>query len=236
MVSSKKFTIAGLCAVLLISQLPGCSSDKELLEANRKLNEANERIAVLEARLAQPHDAAAVSKPSEVEPAKSEAGPLPVVSIAEPAPTGQQWSYRADEDAMTSGIRKTASVDSSNTVNFGFPYAGSQHGRLTLRTDPRHGKDAIFKIEQGQILCPSYEGCSVQVRFDDAKPVRFSASGAADHSTEVIFLDDYNGFLNKMKKAKRIRIAVQIYQNGSPVFEFDVSGFDLASYQGKTKG
>lgn len=236
MFSSKKFTIAGLFIVLLISQLLGCSSDKELLEANRKLNEANERIAMLEARLAQRQDAATISKPSEVEPAKSDAAAVPVVSTAEPAPTGQQWSYSADEDAMTSGIRKTASVDSSNTVNFGFPYAGSQHGRLTLRTDPRHGKDAIFRIEQGQILCPSYEGCSVQVRFDNAKPVRFSASGAADHSTEVIFLDDYNGFLSKMKKAKRIRIAVQIYQNGSPMFEFDVSGFDSASYQGKTKG
>lgn len=205
-----------------------------MVEANRKLREANERIAVLEAQLAQPPVATA-SKQSTTTPALSASESAPVVPAVEPAPTGLQWSYNANEDAMTSGIRRTASVDSSNTVNFGFPYAGSQQGHLTLRTDPRHGKDVIFRIEQGQILCPSYEGCSVQVRFDDAKPVRFSASGAADHSTEVIFLNDYNGFLNKMKKAKRVRIAVQIYQNGSPVFEFDVSGFSVASYQGKPK-
>jgi hypothetical protein len=234
MSSVRRIAITAFGAVALVSQFAGCSSDKDLVEANRKLREANERIAVLEAQLAQPPVATA-SKQSTTTPALSASESAPVVPAVEPAPTGLQWSYNANEDAMTSGIRRTASVDSSNTVNFGFPYAGSQQGHLTLRTDPRHGKDVIFRIEQGQILCPSYEGCSVQVRFDDAKPVRFSASGAADHSTEVIFLNDYNGFLNKMKKAKRVRIAVQIYQNGSPVFEFDVSGFSVASYQGKPK-
>lgn len=236
MFSAQKIAITGVSAAVLVLQLAGCSPDKDLIEANQKLKEANERIATLEARLAQPHNVAAVSKPSANAQAVSETRPAAVVPTAESAPTGQQWHYRADEDAMTSGIRKTASVESTNTVNFGFPYAGPQHGRLTLRTDPRHGKDVIFRIEQGQILCPSFEGCSVQVRFDDAKPVRFSASGAADHSTEVIFLDDYNGFLSRMKKSKRIRIAVQIYQNGSPVFEFDVSAFNAGSYHGNGKG
>jgi hypothetical protein len=29
-----------------------------------------------------------------------------------------------------------------------------------------------------------------------------------------------------MQKAKRVRIAARIFQQGAPMFEFDVSGFD----------
>jgi hypothetical protein len=33
-----------------------------------------------------------------------------------------------------------------------------------------------------------------------------------------------------MKKAKRVRIAAEIYHEGSPSWEFNVSGFNAASY------
>jgi len=131
---------------------------------------------------------------------------------------------------MSGGNRYTATVRSSNTVSFGFPYAGDQHGTLTLRTVQGKGKSVMFYIEKGQILCRSYDGCSAQVRFDDEKPVRFAANGPADHSSEIIFLEDYPRFLAKLKKAKRVRIAVDIYKNGAPAFEFDVSGFDAKRY------
>lgn len=147
---------------------------------------------------------------------------------------GRQWQYDANEDAMTGKTQYTAIVESSNTVNFGFPYNGDQHGRLTMRIHPQHGKDVIFRIQKGQLLCPSYEGCNVQVRFDEGKPVRFAASGAADHSTEVVFINDYTGFISRLKKSKRVRVAVDIYQNGRPVFDFDVSGFDPKKYQPKS--
>jgi hypothetical protein len=135
---------------------------------------------------------------------------------------------------MTSGKRKSATVESMNTVSFAFPYNGAQNGRLTLRTDPRNGKDVIFRIEKGQILCTSYDGCTVQVRFDDDQPTSFSASTAADHSSDIVFLNDYSRFVAKMRKAKPVRLSLDIYQNGRPVFDFDVSGFDFDKYQAKS--
>jgi hypothetical protein len=36
--------------------------------------------------------------------------------------------------------------------------------------------------------------------------------------------------VGKMLKAKTVRISPAIYQEGSPVFEFDVSGFDKEQY------
>jgi hypothetical protein len=144
---------------------------------------------------------------------------------------GSQWDYHQDEDSMGKGTAYFASVLSTNTVNFGFPYSGAQHGTLTLRTHPRYGKDVILSIERGQFLCPSYDGCTVLVRFGDSNAVRYSASSAADNSTETIFIRDYPSFVSHLARLTRVRISANVYQEGAPVFEFDVSGFDVSKYK-----
>jgi zinc ribbon protein len=152
----------------------------------------------------------------------------------EPAAPTSRWSYVQNEDAMAKGTVSEASVKSSNTVNFSFPYAGDQHGTLTLRTHPRYGKDVIFSLEKGQIPCPSYSGgCKVLVRFDDAAAIQYTGVAPADNSTETVFIRDYSGFVARMSKAKTVRISANIYQEGAPVFEFDVRGFDQARYKPK---
>jgi hypothetical protein len=222
-----------LFALGLVAQIAGCSSDADRAEANKKLEQANQRIAALEAQLTRAQAVVPVASAAAQSPvAPAAAAPT---SVEQPvAATGQQWSYNVSEEKMTGGKRRIASVESKNTVDFDFPYNGSQNGHLTLRTDPRYGKDVLFRIEKGQILCTSYDGCMVQVRFDDEKPSNFAASGAADQSSNVVFLGDYNRFLSKLRKAKRVRFAVNIYQQGTPVFEFDVSGFDFDKYQAKS--
>jgi len=174
---------------------------------------------------------------SSVQSAASYA-PAALVTTAQPSasPTsvpqpGSQWVYRQDEDPMGKGTAHFASVLSHNTVSFGFPYSGAQHGTLTLRTHPRYGKDVILGIERGQFLCPSYDGCTVLVRFDDSKAIRYSAAGAADNSTETVFIRGYSSFVAHLEKSKRVRISANVYQEGAPVFEFDVSGFDPSKYQ-----
>lgn len=141
------------------------------------------------------------------------------------------WSYSHRDDPMSKGITHTALLRSTNTVNFDFPYNGAQHGTLMLRTDPKYGKDVIFSIEKGQILCPSYDSCTVRVRFDEEDSTSYTAVGAADNSTETIFIRNYSRFVGKMMKAKRVRISMNIYQEGAPVFDFDVSGFNVNKYK-----
>jgi len=227
-----------LAVIVLASQVAGCSSNADDDAIRAKLVQAEAKILVLESELEslkkQPTPPVAVAMTSVAATSETSAGSAPAAAAPAPdAPAGQQWTYSLNEEQMTGGMRKTASVTSSNSVEFGFPYGGAQNGRLTLRTDPRYGKDVIFRIERGQILCISYEGCTVQVRFDDEKPLNFSASAAADHSSETVFIDDYARFLAKMRKAKRVRLSLSIYQNGRPVFDFDVSGFDVEKYQAK---
>ena len=156
---------------------------------------------------------------------------LPQLQETSQPSTGAQWSYSQDEDPMGKGTTQFALVTSSNVVTFDSPYGGPQHGTLTLRTHPRHGKDVFLRIERGQFLCRSYEDCNVLVRFDDQKAATYSGVGAADSSTETIFIHNYPRFVASMLRARRVRISAEIYQEGSPVFEFDVTDFDEAKYK-----
>ena len=164
-----------------------------------------------------------LSPPTEIKSA-----PEPVKNI-----TGLQWQYTQAEDKMIGGTSYHATVLSTNTVNFGFPYNGLQNATLHLRSSPKSGKNLLFSLEKGQILCNSYDGCSILVRFDNEKATTYSATAAADNSTEIIFIDNYSKFVEKMMKAKRVLISTNIYQQGAPVFEFDISDFDKDQYKPK---
>lgn len=223
-----------ILAVALGFVVSSCSNQTELEDA--KL-----RIAQLEAELAAERAKAPTRSvtPTPVVPviAPTPATPVIAPTSAQPEPglekIGHQWVYDSREDKMTGGTTRHAYVLSTNSVNFGSPYAGQQYGRLVLRTDPKYGRDVMFSIERGQLLCHSYEACNVLVRFDDGKPERFSGVGPEDNSSEIVFIRNYEKFLGRLRKSKIVRISLNVYQEGAPVFEFDVSGFDHAKYSGK---
>jgi len=133
---------------------------------------------------------------------------------------GLSWNYNESQDKMGRGTIKTASIHSINTVNFEFPYQGEQRATLQLRVHPKHGKDVIFGIEQGQFQC-GFNGCSITVRFDEGKPQNFRAAQPADNDTTTLFIKNYPSFYSAAKKSKKIYIEATFYQQGTRVFEFD---------------
>lgn len=147
----------------------------------------------------------------------------PVVPVANGAQSSS-WTYTTDTDSMTGGTIKFALVRSTNTVTFGFPYGGPQHATLVLRKHPRVGQDVILSIERGQFLCSSFDGCTVLVRFDGGKATTWSAAEPADHSTTTLFIRNSQTFVTKLRKAKTVRLAARFYQEGEPVFIFNVAG------------
>lgn len=142
---------------------------------------------------------------------------------AEQKRQGLRWNYEESQDAMGRGKIKHASVKSINQVQFDFPYKGAQRATLMLRAHPQHGKDIILTVERGQFLC-SVSGCKVNVRFGAGKPVTYRAAESADHNTTILFIKGYDQFVTNTKKVDKIKIEAQFYQEGSRVFEFDVSG------------
>jgi hypothetical protein len=143
----------------------------------------------------------------------------------------QKWLYSEHTDAMTSKPTRHAIIRSENAVSFDFPYQGLQHATLTLRDHPTYGKDVFLSIERGQILCQSYQDCSLRIRFDEASPSQWAAVGPADNGTTTAFIRGYSRFLANLRRSSMVRIQVPVYQEGEPVFEFEVGGFDLGRYQ-----
>jgi len=153
-------------------------------------------------------------------------------AAAEAQRLADKWTYRISEDAMTSRKSRYGVIESEDTVDFGFPYQGPQHGTLTIRDHPTYGHDVIFSIERGQILCQSYDDCLIRVRFDNGSPEKWNAVGPSDNSSTSIFIRNQARFVQKLRAAKVVRLQVPVYQEGEPLFEFQVGGFDNTRYMG----
>ncbi|AVQ80897.1 MULTISPECIES: hypothetical protein [unclassified Variovorax] len=129
------------------------------------------------------------------------------------------WNYDSSTDKMTGKKSASAQTVSDNSLSFGFPYQGVNRGNLIVRQHPQYGLDVLITIDKGQMLCSSYD-CKVSIKFDDAPPVKFSGSGPADHSSQTIFIEGAAKFIASAKKAKKILVQFNAYQNGAPVLEF----------------
>lgn len=135
-----------------------------------------------------------------------------------------KWVYDEFKDPMTSGTTKTARITSENKIELDFPYQGGTYAEIMLRKDPREGTDMMLSISKGQIVCHSFMGCKIAVRFDEKKAIKFRVNEPADQSNDMIFLVPGKKFVAAARGAKRVVIEVPIYDAGSPVFEFEIEG------------
>ena len=144
---------------------------------------------------------------------------LPQAASPPRQPSEPYWDYTTEPDKMTGKRATYATLTSSNSLNFDFPYQGKNHGQITVQTRPRQGTDVLFSIKKGQITCSSYE-CNIQVRFDNDAPVRFGGSHPSDGSSEFVFLRNSDRFVVRAKSARKIFIEFTAYHQGLNVLEF----------------
>ena len=147
-----------------------------------------------------------------------------IASPATEAVEPQNWIYQSDEDKVRAATTFYATTTSANAIHQSSPYDGETRMEIIVRQSPSSGTDVMLTINQGQFMCPSYQGCRGTVRFDDGTAQQVSFNGPADNSTTTIFVQGAKGFLAKMKKSKRLVIEKTLYQAGNPQFEFTVSG------------
>jgi len=133
------------------------------------------------------------------------------------------WEHLTRTDQMTSKAAYFAGIKSSNSLSLAFPYGGANYGQLTVRKRPSDGTSVTLEVAKGQILCSSYNGCPINVRFDDGPIIKFSGTEPADNSSDTVFLNNERRFIELASKAKRILVQVNIYQNGAPILEFNTS-------------
>jgi hypothetical protein len=155
-------------------------------------------------------------------PASSGAGP----SQAGSEPKARHWEYRQIDDPMSSKKGDIACVESKNEVQLDFPYKPVT-ASLCIRRMPRDGLSIYVHLNgDGQILCPSYDGCSVLVRHDDGDARKVSAAGAADNSSNIVFFNGENSLLQRLRDSNTTRVELSLYQAGQQIVEFDTSGLE----------
>jgi hypothetical protein len=195
---TKRFSLI-VSSALVAALLVGCSPDTKPISAP----------ATVEA----PTPTVEAPTPTEV------AAPVAPDVVAVETPTSN-WEYRESMDEMTSKTTKFATITSEESLSLGFPYSGNNYGYLTVRKHPQHGIDVMVRVSKGQMMCQSFQNCTISVRFDDDTPMRWSAIGPEDNSSEMVFLNNEARFIERAKKAKRIMFSIPFYQNGNQVLEF----------------
>lgn len=142
-------------------------------------------------------------------------------STSQPHTPALSWVYAQHADEMGSGTIKIAAVQSLAEISFGFPYQGAQRGTLTLQDHPRRGESVSLSVPRGQFLC--YSPCYISAQFNSGRIWQYETASPADGSSNTVFIVDYKDFRNELQKADRVRMEALFYQEGTRVFDFDVT-------------
>lgn len=147
---------------------------------------------------------------------------------AEGGPEASPWIYTADTDPMTDQKTHVACTTSTNLVRLDAPYSDVS-AELCIRQSPRYGLDASLQLHgSGQIICRTYSGCSVKLRFGEGAQQAFNAAVAADGSSNIIFFSNASRFVYGAKGAHVTRVQITLYQAGDQVVEFNTQGLGVA--------
>lgn len=160
----------------------------------------------------------ALTAPSSSSPSSS------TTPQAENKPTKiENWQYSEKDDTIHNSKFKLARATSVNTLDFKFPYSGSQHAYIVIRKNYDGSNDAMVSIEKGQFLTSVLVGKAL-IRFDDSSPEEFQLLSSQDNSTTVVFIKYADHFINNVSKSKKVYFQTSFYQEGSPTIEFNVEG------------
>lgn len=137
-------------------------------------------------------------------------------------PLKSEWIESTKTDEMTDATNVWMTLTSDNYFEFDFPYNGGTRLKIEVRYRKQDGNQVILSVNRGQLMeSTSYQRNEVVVRFDDDKPMRFTTNEPADHSSNMLFLNNPRKFINRAKTAKKILIQVPTYNNGQPTFSFE---------------
>lgn len=131
------------------------------------------------------------------------------------------WDVKSLKDPMTDTEKRFASLRSKNTISLNSPYEGATRGYLFVREVPDSPPSVYFAVDRGQLICNENIRCKLTVRFDQRSPVEFNGSEPVDNSSEVIFIDLQDKFIENALDAKRILVKAEFFQNGAFIFEFE---------------
>ncbi len=180
----------------------GCSGDK-------KTTQATQPGLVPAADKAEPPKDTAPDRTRPVVPGNNPAAPT-------------TWVYENRVEAVDESVTHRASLTSPTRLQFGFPYTGGSTVRLALR---ERDNDALVSLHVSNgVFNQSFQGGSVQIRFDGGPPVTHRYSAAQNGSATVIFLDQPDAIIRQLKSTRTIVIDLDFYNQGKRQLTFRTAG------------
>jgi hypothetical protein len=147
-----------------------------------------------------------------------------VVSETQEEPKSN-WLYEEDADKMTGDKSYYAICESTNTIEFDFPYNGGSTMGIQVRNRGK-GNDVLITISKGQFMSNYDNSEFLRAKFDDEQPMNLSYIETADNSSDVIFVASANKFIAKLKTAKKLMLEAPFYDAGRQIGEFNLEGFE----------
>jgi len=137
-----------------------------------------------------------------------------------------KWKYFSFEDDLSGDTVKVASLYSTNSITFSFPYrkSGGSRLELNLRKKP-NDFEAYFRIEKGQILCSSIE-CKFKLRIGDRPVQTWTGLPSTTHDSDIMFIRDAKDFRDIVATGTPLRIGIEFYQAGRQTFWFETEGYN----------
>lgn len=139
-----------------------------------------------------------------------------------PTDTPSSWTYSDEGDKMTSKKNYYATVDANEALDLKPPYDGPNTASVTVRY--KGGNNVYLSVTKGQFLANAVDGQPIKVRFDSAKAETYDCQAANDGSSNVIFISSASKFIAHLKKAKKLLIEAEMYDNGTQEMEFNIDG------------
>lgn len=132
----------------------------------------------------------------------------------------ENWIYNEEKNKMTDNIDKSAVATATNIIELKFPYQWWSNSNLVIRKI-NWKIDIMLQVKPSQINW-DYDNPTINARFDSNPPITFSYTEPADHSSDTIFIDSEEKFLDNLKKSKKLLLEVWFYQNWTKTLEFNV--------------
>ncbi len=124
-----------------------------------------------------------------------------------------RWTYE-----NTGRTVYKASINSTNLIQFEYPYTGGSTATLSIR-EKDGSTQAYIDVSNGQFN-RSFQNGTARIRFDGKSPVTYSLLAAANGRANIIFFDEVRQLINQIKASKSMSVDVRFDGQPARLIEF----------------
>jgi len=146
-------------------------------------------------------------------------------SQGDAAASGSTWTYNENKDAMRGTTMKFAQTQSDEKFQNSL---GMNEQNTVLEVQKlAKGYDVSIDNPNLQFTCSTLVTKRLAVKFDDGPIEHYNCTGSEGDKFGLAFLTKGDGFVSKLRTAKRVMIEAEVFQRGDVQMSFNVAGFTL---------